>query len=183
MEQKKHPHCNNVVSSGARYSINFGDSFGESTSHPSPPLTASRTGMLTASGVLLIIGSAIALIGGLFAFYVTSLSPVYYYYYPGSDGIAFAVLMVAGIFGILGFALGLNSGIQCLRRKQFALSISGAALLLVAGVLHFVATIVFPYGGSAVFTLFFGIPITILAVLGLIFLALRKSEFFLATKP
>ena len=126
--------------------------------------------MLTASGVLLIIASAIALIGGLFAFYITSLSPLYYYYYGNGDGIAFAVLMVTGIFGILGFALGLISGIQCLRRKQFAFSIAGAAFLLLAGVMHFVSTIIFPYGGSVAFTLFFGIPITILTIFGLIFL-------------
>jgi hypothetical protein len=149
---------------------------GESTSPPHL-LRVGRTVTLTTAGVLLIIGSAIALIGGVFAFYVTSLSPLYYYYFGRSDGNAFAVLMVAGIFGILGFVSGLISGSECLRRKQFALSISGAALLLVAGVMHFVSTILFPYGGSVTFTLFFGIPIIVLAILGLLFLTICKGEF------
>jgi hypothetical protein len=174
---EKVSHYKNMASLGTQYRMNGGYSFGESASHSPLPSTMGRTGMLTASGVLLIIGSAIALTGGLFAFYVASLSPLYYYYFHSSDGIAFTVLTIVGIFGILGFAAGLTSGVQCLRRKHFALSFSGAALLLMAGVLHFVATEVFPYGGSAVFALFFGTPITILTVLGLLFLALRKSEF------
>jgi hypothetical protein len=136
-----------------------------------------RSRVLTASAELLIISSVVALIGGVFAFYVTSLSPLYKYYFPSTDGSAFTLLMVVGIFGVLGFPLGLDAGVQCLRRKHFDRSFAEATFLLFTGVLHFAATIVFPYGGAVVFTLFFGTPITVLTLLGLVFLALRKSEF------
>jgi hypothetical protein len=128
--------------------------------------------------MFLFIGSAVAFVGSSFAYYVGSLAPLYQYYFGNSDEIAFTMLTVVDVFGLVGFGSGLLSGILCLKRKQYVLAVSGAALLLVAGTLHFAATVLFPYGGAAVFALFFGTPITILAVLGLILLVIRRKEFF-----
>lgn len=149
----------------------------EEPAYPTPSLKVGRTGILTASAVLFVISATIALIGAIFAFYVTSLLPLYYYYFGMSNGVEFGFLMVAGILGILGFVSGLVSGVQSLRRKQFAICISGATLLLLAGTMQFVSTIVFPYSGSITFSVFFGVPITILTIFGLIFLIIRRNEF------
>ena len=143
---------------------------------PPPPPAAGRTGMLTAAGVLLIIGSVFALIGGLYWLYggwydyVTGESEYFY---------ELAYLTAVGVFEIIGFAFGLTAGIQSLRRKKFSICIAGAVLLLVAGAVHF-SYFAFVYASLERLGLNYilsGMSIVIPAVWGLVFVALRKRDF------
>lgn len=116
-----------------------------------------RTGFPTASGVLTIIGSCIAILYGILGLIDASLN----YYNSGPYAIV-------GIFGILAFAFGLTGGILTLRRKVFVLAIIGISLVLISGIIISVAI---PIG------FIFGIPVMILSILGLIFTSISKREF------
>ncbi len=167
-----------VVSPDMKSSISLAKSSKKTAlSRSQHPSTTVRSSFLSAAAVFLFIGSAVAFVGASFAYYVGSLAPLYEYYFHSSDGIAFTMLSVVDVFGLAGFGLGLLSGILCLKRKAYGVAVFGAVFLLVAGTLHFAATALFPYGGAAVFALFFGAPITILAVLGLVLVVFRRKEF------
>jgi hypothetical protein len=183
MERKLCPKCGTLVLLNAKYCTNCGYTFTDSIPQvmlqpQMSPMTAptpkvGRSGMLTASAVLVIVGSVIAFIGGVFGFVMAASVSSY-----GSSYTATRLPLAIGLgaLGFLGFSLGLVAGIESLRRKQFALSISGVAILLAAGTLHFTSGF-FPYSAWVIFVLFFGIPITTLTVLGLTFLAVRRKEF------
>jgi hypothetical protein len=87
-----------------------------------------------------------------------------------------AYLLVMGVFNIFSFAFGLVSGLFTLRRKHFWWSIIGTSLVLASGF----ATIM-SLGTSGVTSLLvgfvFGIPVVILALLGLVFAAVSRNEF------
>lgn len=74
-------------------------------------------------------------------------------------------LLVAGILEIIAFAFGLTGSIYSLKRRRLALSIFGMSLLLASG-----AMIALPM-------LIYGLPIAILSILSVIFVAISKSEF------
>jgi cation transport ATPase len=177
MEQKTCPRCRILVPLNAKFCPNCGSTLIEPTPYDQTPQYSNppqynqyrvgRSGSLTASGVLLIISATIALVGAILGFIL--FAATFYWF-----GEALAGLIV-GIFGILGFSFGLTGAVLGLKRKQFAVSITGAVFVLVAGVLHF-AMFAVGYAGI-IFVLFFGIPIIILSIIGLILLAIRKKEF------
>ncbi len=170
--------CDNVISLGMECWVRLDKSSKKpAKSRPQYSSRVVRSNFLSAAAMFLFIGSAVAFVGASFAYYVGSLAPLYQSYFGGSDGVAFTMLSVVDIVGLVGFGAGLLSGILCLKRKQLIVAVAGASFLLVAGTLHFAATALFPYGGAAVFALFFGIPITILAVLGLVLVVFCRKEF------
>jgi hypothetical protein len=116
-----------------------------------------RSGFPITAGILSIIVSSILL---ALSFFSLSLVNNFYYY-------SNFYYLVAGIFDIFGFAFGLTAGILCLKRRVFPLAVIGISLLLVASVIM----IILPAG------FIFTIPLSILAILGLIFVSVSKQEF------
>lgn len=144
----------------------------------------SRTRLLTTAGILLIISSIIAKLGGLFFLnvFLMQLRPflisakVYSEY---NLFAVFSIVLLIGVFGILGFVFGLKAGIQTLKRKRFSKSIFRAfLLLLIYGLQFFGQLFVLPFKNGAIpIVTFLGAPITVLSLLGLICLAMSKKEF------
>jgi len=76
-----------------------------------------------------------------------------------------------GIFAIVTFAFGLFAGISSLNRRFVAPSIFGLSLLIFSGIL-----ISIPIESLTSWQV--GLPITILSTIGIIFIAISKSEFY-----
>jgi hypothetical protein len=126
------------------------------------PPTVTRSGYLTAAGVLTIISACICILLGIL-YTVVYIDGVYrgYRVHPPE-------YFLAGIFGLLGFAYGLTAGILALKRRMFPVAIIGMALVMVAGVLSFVE----PFIG-----IIFGLPMLVLVILAVIFTGISKREF------
>ncbi len=127
-----------------------------------------RSGFQITAAVLTIVGACFTLSAGLFGLmpFMTVLGrPTFF----GS----FGYLLIMGLFDILSFHLGLVSGLFTLRRRHFWWSIIGASSVLASG---FVTITLFGTVTSVV-GFVFGSPIIILALLGLIFVAVSRNEF------
>jgi hypothetical protein len=121
---------------------------------------SSRSGLLTAGGVLSIIGGALEVIGGVIIALLTigirilvKLAPIPFH--PGDWGghvVPFVPFWLI-IVGVPIFALGVVAiigGVSALRRRRFGLSLAGAICAL---------------------------PSHILGILAIIFISLSKKEF------
>ncbi len=131
-----------------------------------------KTGFPIASDVLVIIAACFSIAPAKFGWdrvrYWLVTPPRYYNeYYATAD-----YLMLAA--GIAGFVLGLVGGIVALKRRKFALSIVGSAILTFSGLL---VTIAFGINDLARFAVLFGMPIFIPGLLSLILTAISKNEF------
>ncbi len=138
-------------------------------------LMKKRSGFPTAAGILTIIGACIIVIVGslgLLAFWLAMSQSAFGFGYPSS----ILYYLVMGIFDSLAFAFGLAGGICAVRRRRFALAIAGTILLLVSGL---VTIAVFALQGyyAIVFGAMFGLPVLILSILAVIFVAVSKGEF------
>jgi hypothetical protein len=116
-------------------------------------VASKRTSFPTAGGILGIIASCICV---FLAIVCIAESP---YSYFG------AIEFLVGLFGIIGFPLGLTGGILMLKRKTFSLAIIGISLVLVFGAL------LIPLSALL------GLPIIVLSVLSLVFTAISRGEF------
>lgn len=135
-----------------------------------PPVRVKRSGFPVAAGVLTIIGACVAAISGilgLIGFYATMSSYYYYHQYEW---------LVMGIFGILGCALGLTGGIFTLMRKRFVLCLVGMILIMVSGFVTVGAFVLILWNGWSI-GLLFGLPSTVLSVLGIIFASVSRRDF------
>jgi hypothetical protein len=81
--------------------------------------------------------------------------------------------LFVGAFSFLGFAFGLTGGILMLMRKHFLLSVIGMISLVVSGFVAILQYVV--NGGNAAIAL--GLPIFVLAILSIVFVAVSKGEF------
>lgn len=138
-------------------------------------LMQKRSGFPVAAGILTIIGACLIIIVGslgLLSFWLAMSQGSFGLYY--SPSILYYLVM--GIFDSLAFAFGLAGGICAVRRRRFALAIAGAILLLVSGL---VTIAVFALQGyyTIVFGAMFGLPVLILSILAVIFVAASKGEF------
>lgn len=146
---------------------------------PVKPQLSKISGFPIAGGVLLIIAASICLIVGIFAIGVFVSTYQYAYYYGWGSSYYYRPRyedLLVGIFGTLAFALGLTAGITSLKRNAFAVSILGACFAVSQGfatVLAFVTQ----WPNSWIVGIIFGMPILVLATLGLIFTAISKAEF------
>lgn len=118
-----------------------------------------HSGQVTAAGILTIISSCLCLVLGIIAM-IYLLTSYYYPYYP------YYIFIV--IFGILGFGFGLTGGIYILKRKIFALGLVGVILVIIAAVVSIPNITLF---------ILLGIPIVIMAIISLTFIATFKHEF------
>jgi hypothetical protein len=174
LSEKRCTNCGRILPLDAKFCLNCGSTALE-TVQKEAYLLKSRSGILTAGGVLTIIGSCIALVGGLIGMAISIVALPSYYYQNYQSGVA--LLLVISLLQIFGFAFGLTSGIQTLRRKQFAISIIRVVFLMFVGFLNFLLLSAPLVIGGLAFVLFFGVPFIVLSLLGLIFVSVRKKEF------
>ncbi len=148
---------------------------------------------LTGAGILVVIGSCLALVATLFMALFTWGE----YFVPSHLGSVrvitepFYVVISIIIFESYAFVLGLFSAVNTFKARKFNLSVLGATFLLIAGALFFTNILfnLLPHveslfgaystnGGLLFFyQLFCGLPILILASVSIIILVSRRKEF------
>jgi hypothetical protein len=125
-----------------------------------------RTPFPTTAGILTIIGSCIAIVMGIIYLVAALFSVGYAYGYTYGYFYGLSVYyLITGILGIIAFAFGLTGGIFSLKRKRLAFSIFGMSLLIASGIMMAMPVWVF------------GLPIVVLSILSIIFVAISKGEF------
>jgi hypothetical protein len=131
-----------------------------------------RTGFPIAAGVITIVASCISIIFGILGTtaFIALLDQRFF-------GMVHVVgYLVMGLLGLVAFALGLTGGILMLKRKRFGLAASGVSIVLASGIANII--VVGAQGAYAIASaLVFGLPIVILAILGVVFTAVSKGEF------
>lgn len=138
-----------------------------------------KTAYPTAAGVMTIIAACMCVYSGGLSLFSSLWGYLYIngQYYPIND----PQLFVAGIFGVLAFILGLDSGLSSLKRKYLSLSITGMCFIIISVpimILEIVASVQAHYGTvSPVGMLVFFAPPILLAMLSLILIALSTHEF------
>jgi len=121
----------------------------------------SRSGLLSAGGVLSIIGGVLELIGGGIAVGIGIQNiiggPFWFIpdipWFPGKEivaGVIPAIIIIVGIVILALGAIGVAGGISAVNRKRFGLSLAGAICIL---------------------------PTAILGILAVIFVSVSKKEF------
>ena len=122
----------------------------------------SRSGLLTAGGVLSIIGGILELIGGgvVMGIGIQNIiggGPFWFIpdipWFPGKEivaGVIPAIIIIVGIVILALGAIGVAGGISALNRKSFGLSVAGAICIL---------------------------PTALLGILAIIFVSVSKKEF------
>jgi len=121
----------------------------------------SRSGLLTAGGVLSIIGGLLELIGGgvVMGIGIQNIigGPFWFItdipWFPGKEivaGVIPAIIIIVGVVILALGAIGVAGGISALNRKSFGLSVAGAICIL---------------------------PTAILGILAIIFISVSKKEF------
>ena len=118
-----------------------------------------RSGMLAAAGVLTIISSCLI--------FLTAIIALFYAY---DNYYLMPLLLFMVVLFIIGFALGLTSGILILKRKVYGLCLTGVITLLVSSVFTI-------FIGGIVFLIIFGVPILIMEIIALVFIGTRLIEF------
>jgi len=157
------PHCGNEIRDEKAIYCPY-------CSKPVREITRKKTGFPIVAGILTIIAACIFVpIGALFM-------GAYVWYsiqgYP--EGIE---AVITGLFSILGFAFGLASGILSIKRRYFAVSIAGLSIVIFGGFVIIFGVAARRYRQAVTDALTFGVPIIILAILSLIFVAVSKQEF------
>lgn len=132
--------------------------------------------LVTAGGILVIISACVGFFSGVvgLAISISGLTSAGYsssYYMP-----AYRSLLLVSIFHLVGFGFGLAAGIQSLRGKEFKFVLVGISLLTLMGVSALIVGLI-PSGTNILFAVIFGVPIILLSLLGLIFIATKRSEF------
>jgi hypothetical protein len=110
------------------------------------------------------------------AMFLANINYSYYYYYAS---VPVGLFLADGILGLLGFAGGLAGGIMSLKRRNSGLSVLGACLTMISGLVVTLTfgSIGYGFNGWAV-GLTFGIPTIVLAMLSLIFVGISRAEFY-----
>ena len=112
----------------------------------------SKSGLLTASGVLGIIGGVLELIGGgiVLGIGIENIigGPFWFIpdipWFPGREivaGVLPATIIIVGILILALGAIGVAGGISALNRKSFGLSLAGAICILPTAILGILAVI------------------------------------------
>jgi hypothetical protein len=121
----------------------------------------SKSGLLTAGGVLSILGGVLELIGGgvVMGIGIQNIIGGPFWFipdipsFPGKEivaGVIPAIIIIVGILILALGAIGVAGGISALNRKSFGLSLAGAICIL---------------------------PTAILGILAIIFVSVSKKEF------
>jgi hypothetical protein len=119
-----------------------------------------RTPFPTTAGILTIIGSCLTIAITVLYFTSAYISLTNRYFH----GLA-SYYVITAIFGVVAFTFGFMGGILALKRRRIALSVFGISLLITSGIM------------MSIPLWFFGLPIAILSLLSVIFVAISRSEF------
>ncbi len=98
---------------------------------------SNRSTQLRVAGILITIGSCLALAVSLFIFYVLQLD----FTFGWSFNADFLARIVIIVFGFSAFVCGLVSAKQVLSGKRFVVSVLGATLVLLVGSMFFIRMI------------------------------------------
>jgi hypothetical protein len=136
------------------------------------PLATRKSGFPIAAGILALVASGIIVLVSIVA--LVAAVQLFGYVYLGASNAA--GLLGVSVWNMLSFSFGLTSGVFVLKRQQFGLSVFGISLLLTGGC---VTVLGFGWiaGNSWVTGLPFGVPVIVLAILGLVFVSISKREF------
>jgi hypothetical protein len=143
-----------------------------------------RSTPLTIAWIAIAIGSCLALIAStmLFSFLWGQYFTVYHFGIRNIDSLYYLLLFLIA-FEVIGFFGGAVSAYFTLKGKQFVISVFGTTFLLLSGILFFANyLIIFPgylkeitvYVLWSILQGFVGLPIIVLASIGLIFLISKK---------
>jgi hypothetical protein len=139
-----------------------------------------RSTLLTAAGILIAIGSCLALVVSFFMFYLLQLDFSFGWRFD-ADLLA---RIVIGAFGLSAFVLGLISARQVLVGKKIVVSIIGATLVLLVGSTFFIRMILplttrldYPLTWWTTLIEYVIFPLVVFASLGLGLLIARRREF------
>jgi hypothetical protein len=142
-----------------------------------------RTLIPRVAGILTAVASLIAFVEGIWFLYNDSQTWVFthaYYYGWSVLGVSFFYYLAIGILGVISFFFGFASGVFISERKRIKFSTFGLSMLTACGVMIFLWVFI---SGSPVnlfdilFISIFSLPILVPSVLGIILVALSKTEF------
>lgn len=146
-------------------------------SKPLKELVRKKTKFPIAGGILAIIIACWHLV-----FVISDF--VSYFVYPPTDDFLLLPLYVYLVFEILyliSFNLGLTGGIMSLRRKNFVLSIVGSSYLLVTDLVGWISLFFLTIRPLLIeeilVNLLIALPVIVLEILSVIFVAISKKEF------
>ncbi|UCH32194.1 MAG: hypothetical protein JSV05_02050 [Candidatus Bathyarchaeota archaeon] len=132
---------------------------------PFKPTFSKETGFPIAGGILSIAISGITIVFGivglLIAIQLPQIQSVYH---------------IMGIFGIIAFLLGLGGGIASLKRRRFVLSLLGTCFMLLSGFVNIIVIGWMDYRGHTQ-GFFLNLPIIVLSIISMIFIAISYKEF------
>lgn len=152
------PKCGDNVPEESKFCPHCGAPF-EAT----PAIRVRSTSLPIAGGVLAIIDACICAFVGILATFRYTWS---FYSY--------GWLFLLGLIAFVGFAFGLIGGITALRRKYYEVALLGTSLIMLSG---FVDIIAFAARHRILLEAVLGIPVLILAIISLIFIAISRLEF------
>jgi len=153
--EKSCPKCDEIIKDGKDFCPNCGSSLLHQRK---------KTGKPIAGGILIIIAATFCLVASIFVLIFRFYTSYYGY---GSYSIYNWWMIIIVIFEIWGFSIGLAGGIYSIKRTHFPVAIIGSSFVIVAACLDFFGT------------LFLGIVILILGIIGTILIAVSKKEFII----
>ena len=116
-----------------------------------------------AGGILTIIDACLCLFIGIVGVLRYAWS---FYNYPW--------LLFLGLTAFLGFAFGLVGGIAALKRKLYEIALLGVSVIMLSG---FVDVVALAARHRILLEALLGMPVLILAILSLVFIAISRTEF------
>ena len=148
------PECGTKLKEEDKFCPNCGAAIGKES-----PSYASKSGALTAAGILAIIAAC------LYIFVIIVCISIMMY--------SAAYGLILAILSFFGFTFGLTSGILTLKRRYFYLVISGLVIMILSTILISVG----PRVSTAEFFYFPGIWILIFAIMSIIFTVGSHKDF------
>jgi UDP-N-acetylmuramyl pentapeptide phosphotransferase/UDP-N-acetylglucosamine-1-phosphate transferase len=129
-----------------------------------PAIRLRSSNLPLAGGILAIIDACICAFVGILGV-LTYASSIYRHDW----------LLLLGLIAFVGFAFGLIGGITALKKKYYEIALLGTSLIMLSG---FVDVIAFAAARHRAFLeAALGIPVLILAILSMIFIAISRTEF------
>jgi len=83
-------------------------------------------------------------------------------------------LLFLGLTAFLGFAFGLVGGIAALKRKLYEIALLGVSVIMLSG---FIDVVALAARHRILLEALLGIPVLVLAILSLVFIAISRTEF------
>jgi hypothetical protein len=153
------PKCGDTVPEESKFCPHCGAPIGAT-----PAITVRSSHLPLAGGILAIIDACICAVVGILAMLRYTWS---FYDY--------SWLFLLGLIAFVGFTFGLIGGITALKRIYYEVALLGTSLIMLSG---FVGIIALATARHRIFLEgVLGIPVLVLAIISLIFIAISRTEF------